>query len=99
MKLPIPLSFDWNKGNVDKNFIKHKVSCREAEEVFFDEGVLILIDINHSQKEERFVALGTTNKGKKLIISFTIREDKVRIISARDQSRKERKFYEQETKS
>lgn len=99
MKLPVPLLFDWDKGNFDKNWLKHKVSFKEAEEIFFNEKLAIFFDTDHSQKENRFMALGMTNQKRKLIISFTIRSNKIRIISARDQSRKERKLYEQETKA
>lgn len=90
---PVPLSFDWNKGNLDKNWRKHKVHFKEAEEIFFNKPLKTYKDIKHSQKEGRFAALGTTNKGKKLYIVFTIRNGKIRIISARNQSRKERKLY------
>jgi len=92
-KLPVPLKFDWNKGNKYKNWKKHKVDYKESEEVFFNMPV-ILKDKKHSQKETRFVALGITQRIKKLFIIFTIRKNKVRIISARQMSRKERKFYE-----
>ena len=87
--------FDWDKGNVDKNLVKHKVDFREAEEIFFNKPVKYYIDKLHSQIEVRYTALGKTNKKRKLIISYTIRKNKIRIISARDQSKKERKIYGQ----
>lgn len=98
MKLPVPLLFDWDKGNLDKNWLKHKVRSKEVEEIFFNDELITFFDIGHSQKENRFIALGRTNQKRKLIISFTIRKNKIRVISARNQSRKERKLYEQETK-
>lgn len=88
MKLPVPLSFDWNKGNLDKNWLKHKVSFREAEEIFFDRFLKIFEDKKHSQKESRLVAYGITNKDRKLAVIFTLREEKIRIISARNQNKK-----------
>ena len=94
MNLPVPVSFEWDKGNLDKNWNKHKVGYKEAEEVFTDEGLITYEDIKHSQKEVRLVALGKTNNGRKLYIVFTIRNKKVRIISARDQNLKERKLNE-----
>lgn len=95
MKLPKPLSFQWNKGNSDKNFKKHKVGNKEAEEVFEDKDLKILRDLKHSQKEERFFAYGITKGKRKLHIVFTIRDEQLRIISARDQSKKERRLYEE----
>ena len=93
MKLPIPISFDWDKGNIDKNWEKHKVHFKEAEEIFFSKPLKIYKDIKHSQKEDRYIALGVTNQGRKLNISFTTRNNKMRVISVRDQSTKERKIY------
>lgn len=89
------LKFDWNKHNQFKNWEKHRVDYRECEQVFFNRPIRFLHDKKHSQIEERFIALGITDKKRKLIITFTIRSNKVRIISARNQSRKERRLYEQ----
>jgi len=88
------IGFDWDEGNKDKNYQKHKVSFKEAEEVFFNRPLKVFKDKKHSQVEERFIALGKTDSGRKLFIAFTIRKKKLRVISARDQSRKERKIYE-----
>lgn len=92
-KLPVPLSFDRDKSNLEKNWKKHKVHFKEAEEIFLNLLLRTFKDIKHSQKENRFVALGVTNNGRKLYIVFTIRNKKIRIISARDMSKKERKLY------
>jgi len=92
--LPNPTGFEWDKGNADKNSKKHRVGNKEAEEIFEDKGLKILKDLKHSQKEERFFAYGITKKKRRLHIVFTIRNQRLRIISARDQNRKERKFYE-----
>jgi uncharacterized protein len=94
MKLPVPLMFDWNKGNFDKNWLKHKVSSKEAEEIFFNRPLKIFEDKKHSQKEERLLAYGITNRKRHLMIVFTLREEKIRIISARNQNKKERRVYE-----
>lgn len=97
-KLPVPLSFEWNQGNIDKNWKKHRISNKEAEEIFFNKPLRIYKDKKHSQKEDRFVALGITSKQKRLYIVFTLRKtlrkEKIRIISARNQSKKERDEYE-----
>lgn len=96
MRLPKPVAFEWNKGNIDKNLKKHNVTNKEAEEVFSDKRIKTFENIKHSQKEERFTVLGITEKGRKLYLSFTIRGQKIRVISARDQSKKERRLYEKE---
>ena len=95
MKQPTPLKFDWNEANREKNWQIHKVDYREGEEVFFNKAIKLFDDKGHSLTEKRTVAYGVTNKGRKLTIIFTIRKQHIRIISARDQSRKERKIYEQ----
>jgi uncharacterized protein len=92
--LPTPLLFDWDEGNINKNFNKHGVTSQEAEEVFTREPLVVSEDVKHSQVEERFQALGKTAKGRMLFLSFTIRKDKIRIISVRDANRKEEVIYE-----
>ncbi|MAG28893.1 hypothetical protein CL632_01980 [bacterium] len=87
-------TFDWNKGNLDKNWKKHNVSNSECEEVFFNEPLLISEDEKYSQKEKRLQALGKTENNRLLFISFTIRNNNIRIISARNMSRKEKQHYE-----
>lgn len=91
-----PIEFEWNKGNVGKN-IKHEVEDKEAEEPFFDKGHKIVKDILHSGKEERFILLGKTKKERILYTVFTVRENKIRIISSRDVNKKEVKLYEEKT--
>ena len=85
--------FDWDEYNIHKNWDKHQVPWWECEEVFLNEPILLLEDIRHSEKETRYYALGTTADGRKLSIVFTVRGHKIRSISARDMSRKERQLY------
>lgn len=92
-----PVEFIWDKGNKDKNRIKHQIADRECEEIFFDENKKIYKDELHSAKEERFILLGKTKKDRLIYTVFTIRNKKIRIISARDINRKERKLYEKST--
>lgn len=92
--IPAPLVFDWDKGNIDKNKKRHKVSFLECEQAFFDKLIKIFEDPGHSKTEERFLAYGQTDKERKLTIVFTIRRQKIRVISARDQNKKERRVYE-----
>lgn len=90
--------FDWDDGNGRKND-KHGVSQADAEQVFFNDPLLVLTDDRHSNNEPRFHALGKTDGGRLLHITFTLRfnSSKIRVISARDMHRKERAIYEQET--
>jgi uncharacterized DUF497 family protein len=85
--------FEWDEGNRDKNWINHQVSNTECEEVFFNLPLLLRPDLTHSTTEVRYFVLGQTNMGRNLFIVFTIRNDKIRIISARDMSKKERTAY------
>ena len=95
VSLKKPLIFDWDEGNEQKNWVKHKVLIQEAEDIFFDSKRLILEDIKHSSDaEQRFILIGYTKQGRMLFIIFTIREKRVRIISARDTDRKEERLYE-----
>jgi uncharacterized protein len=88
--------FDWDDGNSRKSKEKHDVSQAEAEQVFFNDPLLLVLDERHSQKEARYHAYGKTNDGRKLHIAFTLRERDtlIRVISARDMHRKERVVYD-----
>jgi uncharacterized protein len=90
------IGFEWDEGNARKNE-SHGVSMAEAEQAFFNAPLLVLPDAKHSETESRFHALGKTNEGRKLHITFTLRDahQLVRVISARDMHRKERVIYEQ----
>lgn len=87
--------FDWDEGNRDKNWIRHQVTTGECEQVFFNQPLLVLPDVRHSQRETRYYALGQTDAGRKLFVVFTVRGSLLRVVSARDMSRKEREIYEQ----
>lgn len=87
------IGFEWDWWNEEKNFIKHNVSTGECEEIFFNQPLLLYPDIKHSQNETRYYVLGKTNFDRLLFISFTVRKNRIRIISARDMSRIERKVY------
>ena len=88
--------FEWDGHNVNKIWNKHRVKFSEAEEIFFDERLKITPDIPHSEKEQRHLALGKTREGRYLFVVFTERKGKLRVISARDMSRKERRGYREE---
>jgi len=89
------VGFDWDDGNKQKNWEKHQVDFRECEEVFFNQPLLIKEDSKHSSQEKRFYVLGRSDIGRTLFLVFTLRNNKIRVFSARDQSKKERKIYEQ----
>lgn len=91
--------FEWDEGNRDKNEGKHGVTYIECEEIFFNHPLLVVKDPHHSQAEPRHVALGRTQEKRLLFVAFTIRNEKIRVISARPMSRKERRIYEKEGKA
>ncbi len=89
--------FDWDDGNQRKSHAKHGVTQPEAEQVFFNEPLFVLVDQKHSEQEPRWHALGRTDQGRTLHLTFTLRgaDKALRVISARDMHRKERIIYEQ----
>lgn len=95
MKFKDLAGFDWNQANKRKNLIKHKVYYKECEEVFYNRPLDFFQDEKHSVKEKRYGAFGQNNKKRRLTIIFMARNNKIRVISARDQNKKERKQYEQ----
>ncbi|GAB6269685.1 MAG: BrnT family toxin [Smithella sp.] len=94
-KLLKATGFEWNDGNIDKNWIKHGVSPAECEQMFFNQPLVVADDDIHSAREDRFYALGRTDGNRLLFAVFTIRKNMIRVISARDMSAKERKVYKQ----
>lgn len=85
--------FDWDMGNIDKNRLKHHVEAYEAEQVFFNDPLIVIPDQRHSVSESRFAGFGKTNDARKLVVIFTQRIKMVRVISVRDMNKKEREFY------
>lgn len=91
--------FDWDEGNSRKSIDKHEVSQSEAEQAFFNDPLLVVEDAAHSRQEIRLHALGRSDAGRLLHITFTLRHGRtmIRVISARPMHRQERRRYEQET--
>ena len=87
--------FQWDAGNAGKNWDLHQVSQGACEQVFFNRPLLVAPDVEHSEREPRYAALGQTNAARRLVVVFTIRGTLIRVISARDMSRRERRMYEQ----
>ena len=85
--------FDWDEANTQKSWDRHRVSPEDAEDVFFNEPLVVRNDIRHSRREKRYYALGQTDGGRYLFLAFTIRRSLVRIISVRDMNRREMDAY------
>jgi uncharacterized DUF497 family protein len=85
--------FEWDEHNSIRNWEAHRVSGKECEELFFHSPLVVEDDPRHSIREARYYALGQTAAGRMLFIAFTISEDLIRVISARDMSRREREVY------
>lgn len=86
--------FQWDEGNAPKIWEKHRVTPGEVEQAFLNQPLVAAPDPAHSSHEARFYALGRTDEGRGLFLVFTIRGRSLRVISARDMSRRERKEYE-----
>jgi uncharacterized protein len=91
--------FEWDEGNAEKNWEKHKVSRSECEQIFFNQPLVVAADEKHSQAEARYYALGQSDKGRRLFVVFTMRGHLIRVISARTMNRSERRLYDQEEDS
>ena len=93
------IGFQWDDGNDRKSQDRHGVSGTDAEQVFFNAPLRLAADERHSQRETRWHAIGRTDEGRLLHVTFTLREEGqlIRVISARDANRKERVRYGQGT--
>lgn len=89
------VGFEWDKGNIEKSYKKHGIRPRDTEEVFLDKDLQIERDIKHQAEEERYIAIGRTLESEILFIIFTMRNNRIRIISGRRSNRKERRLYEE----
>ena len=87
--------FEWDSQKAEKNVQKHGVTFAEASSVFHDPMFITLLDDEHSDKEERFITIGMSNKNRLVMIAHTERESRIRIISARKATKHEEKFYEE----
>ena len=90
----VDVIFDWDQWNIQKNETKHGVSRLEAESVFYDLRYKLFEDKKHStSKEKRYVLFGKSIENRVLMVGFTLRLSKVRVITARTASKKEREIY------
>ncbi|MFM9961880.1 MAG: BrnT family toxin [Planctomycetaceae bacterium] len=88
------MEFEWDPDKADRNWRKHGISFHEAATVFDDPLAITYPDPDHSDEEERFVTFGHSESGRLLVVSHTDREQRTRIISARQATRRERNSYE-----
>jgi len=88
------MEFEWDPDKADRNWQKHGVSFHEAATIFDDPLAITYFDPGHSEEEDRFLTFGHSGNGRFLVVSHTDRQDRTRIISARQGTRKERKSYE-----
>ncbi len=89
------VGFQWDDGNSEKNWISHQVTKSECEQIFFNQPLVIRNDEKHSIIEKRYYVLGQTDSDRQLYIVCTVRQNLIRVISARDMSKKEREVYNQ----
>ncbi len=87
-------TFEWDDKKEKSNVRKHGISFNEGESVFYDSYSLTIPDPDHSDEEQRFIDIGTSNKNRILVVVYTEREDRIRIISVRKATNAERKKYE-----
>jgi uncharacterized protein len=92
-RLAAATGFQWDAGNQEKNWLTHQVTIGECEQFFFNHPLVVAPDEAHSHDEPRFFGLGRTDQNRLLFIVFTVRGESIRVISARDMSRKERRVY------
>ncbi len=86
--------FEWDEKKEAANFRKHGLSFTEGESIFYDTHSLTISDPDHSADEQRFIDIGASYKNRILVVVYTEREGRIRIISVRKASRLERKMYE-----
>jgi uncharacterized protein len=97
VQLAACLGFQWDDGNAEKSWLRHRVSRSECEDIFFNHPLVAAPDAVHSETEQRYYVLGKTAGGRRLFIACTIRAQLIRVISARPMSRRERRIYDQAT--
>lgn len=90
--------FQWDEGNSNKNWHRHSVTDAECEEIFFNQPLVIAADVERSENEPRFYALGRTETDRWLFVAFTVRADLIRVISARDMTKNEKRKYREKIK-
>lgn len=93
------MQFEWDTAKAARNLAKHGVSFDEASTVFGDPLAGTVLDPRHSGEEPRFVTIGLSRSRRLIIVAHAEREDRIRLISARRATRRERRSYESETQT
>ena len=93
------IGFDWDESNTVKNWERHRVTPEEAEDVFFQEPLVVRSDASHSSSEKRYRAIGRTSRGRLLFVAYTVKRKLIRVISARDMNRREVQEYRRHEES
>ena len=91
------MEFEWDPRKAAKNLRKHRVSFNEAATVFGDPLSTTVPDPDHSMAENRYIIIGVSNRRRVVMVAYTERGERIRIISARELTRAEREAYEEET--
>ena len=87
--------FEWDEDKARKNQRKHKVTFHDAATIFHDRFIATMADPDHSDDEDRYISIGRSSKGNLLVVNYTERAEKIRIISCRKAERPERRIYEE----
>lgn len=95
MATEVDLDFEWDEDKAAANLKKHKISFEEAKTVFADPFSITIDDPKHSVDEHRFIDIGASSSGKILVVSYTEREQKTRLINCRKAIKSEREIYEE----
>ncbi len=88
--------FEWDRRKAEANLRKHGVSFEEAQTILTDPLAITLPDPNHSEDEERFIDIGTSDNQRVLVVGYTKRGPRIRLIHARRATSGEHKRYEEE---
>ncbi len=89
------MKFEWDQNKAASNLSNHGISFDEAKTVFNDPLYVDFFDPDHSYNEHRYIIIGQSTDNRLLLVAYTEREDTIRLISAREATRKERKDYEE----
>lgn len=89
------MEFEWDEAKVAANFAKHAISFEEARTVFDDALYVDFYDPDHSSDEHRYIIIGESRQGRLLVVSYTERDDAIRLISSREVNASEREIYEE----
>ncbi len=84
---------EWDPAKAERNVGKHDVSFEEAATVFEDPLLITVVDVEHSTDEDRFITIGLSHQGRLLVVAHAEPMGRIRIISARQVTRREEQFY------